>query len=1171
MRQTLVSIRSEQLSAKVGDEKILLDNLISEAEIKFATRKKIVLDAENLVNEIKTSSKVGLLDSILAQYGLATKGGVAILRLAEALMRVPDSSTMDTLIADKLTSVDWKSQRGTSATWLVNFFTVCLQFATFCLKVPSKKGIRNRPRGFLKWISTPFIRISIRFTVKNLAGRFVLGKTMEEALKRSVSAEKKGYLYSYDMLGEAALTEKDADFFFDAYKHSITSLAPKCYSHDYRDNHGISIKLSAMHPRYEWTQRDRVLKELVNKVKTLSLMAKEANMGISIDAEEADRLELSLEVIREVLSSPELEGWDGFGVVVQAYGKSAPFVLDWLYQLAQELDRKIAIRLVKGAYWDYEIKKAQIDGLADFPVYTNKAGTDVSYLCCAKKLLAMSDRVYPQFAGHNAHTVASILEFSQDDQVFEFQRIHGMGEALHELIKNRHNTKCRIYAPVGEHKELLPYLSRRMLENGANSSFLNQLADPDLNAKDIISDPFDLLQNTRERNLQVIKPPQELFGQKRKNSKGWDIHNPEVLNDIETSREPYLTYQWNNSLVASTDEQNSSIRKVTNPANPEDTVGHYRYSTKKEVSEAFDTVSRWFKSTGLERASVLIKASDLYESNAPEIMALLCREAGKTINDAVGEIREAVDFLRYYASQAPDMDSHEPAGIISCISPWNFPLAIFTGQIASALASGNGVIAKASEQTVLIADLAVRLLHQAGVPNSALKLVCGDGPGTGAQIVSDARVCGVAFTGSTKTAQIIQKNMAENLKPSARLVAETGGLNAMIVDSTALPEQVVKDIIVSSFQSAGQRCSALRILYLQKDIEDIFLTMLYGAMDQLRIGDPWHTNTDIGPLIDAPAFEKITQYIANAAKNGQILKQCSVPKTGYFVGPTVIRVNGIEDLTEEIFGPVLHVVTFEASNLDKIIQAVNARGFGLTFGLHSRIDKRVLEIAEQLKIGNIYVNRNQIGAVVGSQPFGGEGLSGTGPKAGGPDLVKSFTMKTLPLHRCPDNHEELANPSDVQYLLGKNANPEGQKKKSKIFPGPTGETNQLNYYPRGTVLCLGPSPEDCNNQAILAANAGCKAVKVCPDAEGPNSIGRFLDRTHLKTLHGFDIVALWSDDHDLRKAKLALAERTDKFIPLAATTEMEELLNHERHVCTDTTAAGGNATLFAQMGNNLPA
>ena len=1166
MTPILDNIRSEQLSAKVGGENQLLDNLISEAAIPLQTRKKICQDAEGLVTEIKSSSKVGLLDSILAQYGLATKGGVAILRLAEALMRVPDRHNMDALIADKLNSVDWSTQRGNSSTWLVNLLTIGLHFASFCVQGGTGQGISRWPRKFLKWKTTPFVRFATRFTVKKMAGRFVLGKTMDEAINRSSVAEKMGYLYSYDMLGEAALTAKDAEFFFEAYKESITSLAPNCISPDFRDNHGVSIKLSAIHPRYEWTQRERVLVELVDKVKTLSLMAKDANMGISIDAEEADRLELSLEVIKKVLSSPELEGWDGFGIVVQAYGKSAPFVLDWLYQLALELDRKIAVRLVKGAYWDYEIKKAQLDGLEDFPVYTNKAGTDISYLCCARKLLTMTDRIYPQFAGHNAHTVSSILEFAKEDQPFEFQRLHGMGEALHEIIRSRHNTKCRIYAPVGEHKELLPYLARRMLENGANSSFLNQLADPKLQACDIVSDPFDLLKKARERNLQLVRPPEGLFEPERKNSKGWDIRNPRVLEEIETSRKPYHTHQWNQSATKSADENNSLIQTISNPSNPKDIVGYCKFSSKSDVSNVLENTSPWFQSNGRERADVLTKASNLYEDNAPEIFALLCREAGKTINDAVGELREAVDFLRYYACQATTMDSCEPAGIISCISPWNFPLAIFTGQIAGALASGNGVIAKPSEQTPLIAELAVSLLHEAGVPKNVLQLTPGEGSEVGTQIVSDPRVSGVAFTGSTETAQIIQKNMTKHLHPPARFVAETGGLNAMIVDSTALPEQVVRDIIISSFQSAGQRCSALRILYLQKDIEDTFLTMLFGAMDQLRIGDPWSTNTDIGPLIDEASYTKITKYLKDAENNDRILKKCSTPTHGYFVGPTVIKVQGIDELKEEIFGPVLHVCTFEISNLEKIIKEINSRGFGLTFGLHSRIDRRIKAITDKLKIGNMYVNRNQIGAVVGSQPFGGEGLSGTGPKAGGPGLVKSFTKKDLPLHPSDGTDVTLVDPADAQNLINR-VKRDIPEVKTENFPGPTGETNQMNYFPRGIVLCLGPTSEDCENQAEIASAAGCIAVEICPDTRGRNSISGFLDREHLATLHGFEVVALWSDEEDLRLASAALAERVDKFIPLVATTEMEEFLFHERLVCTDTTAAGGNATLFAMMGN----
>ena len=1084
------------------------------------------------------------------------------------MIRVPDAYTQDILIADKLTSVNWSEQRAQASSFRVYSLSVILGLCNFILAGSDRQGVLGWSRNVLKRIKTPFIRAAILFGIRRMAGKFVLGRTMNEAMKKAETEEAKGFLYSFDMLGEGAYTQEDAEYFFEAYKDSITALAPRCISPDYRDNHGISIKLSAIHPRYEWTQKDRVLVELVDKVTTLSMMAKDANMGISIDAEEANRLELSLEVIRKVLSHPELAGWDGFGIVVQAYGKSAPHVLEWLYELAKDLDRKIAIRLVKGAYWDYEIKQAQLDGLADFPVYASKAATDVSYLCCARKLLRMTDRIYPQFAGHNAHTVASILEFADTSQEFEFQRIHGMGEALHGLIKERRKTKCRIYAPVGNHRELLPYLARRMLENGANSSFVNQMANPNLSAEEIVTDPFALLDKERVANFSPVARPRDMFEPDRKNSKGWDIRNPQVLAEIEAEREPFRTVQWHG--FDNETERRDLLEPVSvyNPASPEDLVGYTRSSTPKEVEATIAQARPWAdSSTKEERAEVLVRASNLYEDHACELMALLCREAGKTLNDAVNEIREAVDFLRYYSAELLKQNRQDASGIVSCISPWNFPLAIFTGQISAALSSGNGVVAKPSEQTELIAHKAVGLLHRAGVPTDVLQLVRGTGPTVGTQLISNAKITGVAFTGSTQTAKTIQRKMADHLSPNARLIAETGGLNAMIVDSTALPEQVVRDVVVSSFQSAGQRCSALRFLYIQEDVEDTILTMLFGAMDQLRIGNPWDSRTDIGPLIDAAAHDAVSAYIQKQARLNRILKQCDAPSDGHFVGPTVIGLSGIEELETEIFGPVLHVASFNPGELDSVIDAINGTGFGLTFGLHSRMDQRVDRVVSKIRAGNIYVNRNQIGAVVGSQPFGGEGLSGTGPKVGGPELIHSLACQQLLSH--PVTREPHADLAGVQSLLASVQCKNALAGRTVKFPGPTGETNVLNYYPKGTVLCLGPTPEDSREQARMAQSYGCAVVQICPEARGNHSVSGFLPRECLTQLGKFDAVALWSTEDDLRSARQALADRDGKFIPLIVNRNMEELLHHERLVCTDTTAAGGNATLFATVRINL--
>ena len=989
MNCEFAELRSRITAAKVADEDTALSALMASHEIPKGLRNETRQRAMELVNDIRKSSRPNILDGLLAEYGLSSPAGTALLRLAEALMRVPDTATMDQLIADKLVNVDWREHRGRSDSSFVNFATLCLGLASSCQEGSTKAGVGGSAKRALKRLSTPVVRIAVRRATELLAGRFVHGATIEGSIGRSERMERKGFTHSYDMLGEAALTEDDANRFFEDYRNAIKALTPRCRSPDFRENPGISIKLSALHPRYELTQRERVIAELGERTLALARMAKDASMGLNIDAEEADRLELSLDVIERVLSDPSLAGWDGFGIVVQAYGKAAPHVIDFLYRLASSLDRRIMIRLVKGAYWDTEIKRAQVEGLADFPVYTRKPATDVAYLCCVRKLLGMTDRIYPQFAGHNAHTVSAILELAGEERQFEFQRIHGMGEALHDRVLERQGTRCRIYAPVGEHRELLPYLARRMLENGANTSFVSQIASRDWTASEIAEDPFDALDRARESNLRPIREPKYLFGSDRLNSRGWDLHNPETLEFLNQLREPHRTETWNRGPVLASDHEPATAVEVSNPAIPASAVGTVSRATHADVSAAIGAASTWEDTPASERGRILTRASDLYEERTGEFFALLCREAGKSLADAVAELREAVDFLRYYASEAARQDEPKPLGLVACISPWNFPLAIFTGQVAGALAAGNGVLAKPATQTPLVAGLAVELLHEAGVPPNVLQFVPGSGHSVGSALVSDSRISGVAFTGSTETAHGINQMMAKSLDPSSRLVAETGGLNAMIIDSTALPEQAIKDIISSSFQSAGQRCSALRMLYVQDAIHDRFTEMLFGAMDQLKIGDPWDVSTDVGPLIDEAARNEVTAHVERARAEGRLLKQCAVPDDGHFVGPAVIRVDGIGDLEEEIFGPIVHLASFNVRNLDQVVDSINACGYGLTFGLHSRIDARVNALSERLKVGNVYVNRNQIGARLSARmPFGGEGLSGTGPKAGGFGLCR---------------------------------------------------------------------------------------------------------------------------------------------------------------------------------------
>ena len=869
-----------------------------------------------------------------------------------------------------------------------------------------------------------------------------------------------------------------------------------------------------------------------NMAGTLALLAKAAGMGLNVDAEEADRLSLSLQVIEAVLSEPALAGWDGFGVVVQAYGPRAGLVLDTLYDMAERHDRKLMVRLVKGAYWDTEIKRAQVEGVDGFPVFTKKAATDISYIANARKLLGMTDRIYPQFATHNAHTVSAILHMAKE-QPFEFQRLHGMGETLHRIVKDRENTRCRIYAPVGAHRDLLAYLVRRLLENGANSSFVNQIVDETVAPEEVATDPFETVQQP----MVAIPTGPDLFEPERPNSKGFDLHHTPTLDRIEAARDGFRSHHWFAQPLLAGDAHPEAEEPVVNPALPEDRPGSVAPASTTDAELALAAAAPW-QARAEERKRILNAAADLYEENYGELFALLAREAGKSLPDAVSELREAVDFLRYYAANIPEA---QPAGTFTCISPWNFPLAIFTGQISAALAVGNAVLAKPAPQTPLIAHRAVQLLHQAGVPRDVLQLLPG-GPAVGAALTSDARVSGVAFTGSTATALKIRAAMAEHMRPGTPLIAETGGLNAMIVDSTALPEQAVQSIIESAFQSAGQRCSALRCLYLQDDIADDVLTMLKGAMDALQVGDPWLLSTDCGPVIGDMALQGIAGHVAKARAEGRVLKEMSVPPAGTFVAPTLIEIPGIPALEREIFGPVLHVARFKAQDINKVIADINDTGYGLTFGLHTRIDDRVQHVTETIRAGNIYVNRNQIGAIVGSQPFGGEGLSGTGPKAGGPNYLARFCAPDR--QRVEDewpNHAELPAPTGHPAPAA-----------TRSMPGPTGESNRLTEIIRPPLLCLGPGPAAVKAQADAVQALGGTAIR----AEGA------MDLHKLENLQGFSGVLWWGDEATARQIERHLSHRHGPILPLIPGLPDRARAIIERHVCVDTTAAGGNAALL---------
>ncbi len=1120
--------------AKFADEAALLDRLVAQAALSPAARAQITARAADLVRRIRAEAKPSLMEHFLSEYGLSTREGVALMCLAEAMLRVPDRQTIDALIKDKIAPSDWGRHLGEATSSLVNASTWALMLTGKVLDDDQAGTLRRMVRR----LGEPVIRSAVGRAMKEMGRQFVLGQTIGKALDRARTREAQGFTYSYDMLGEAAMTGLDAARYDRAYADAIAAIAKACDKGSVQMNPGISIKLSALHPRYEVAQEARVMAELVPVVLRLAQQAKAAGMGMNIDAEEQDRLVLSLKVIEAVLSDPSLAGWDGFGVVVQAYGKRAGQTIDWLYDTAVRLDRKIMVRLVKGAYWDTEIKRAQVEGFPGFPLFTSKVATDVSYIANARKLIGYGDRIYPQFATHNAQTVAAILEMAQGVE-FEFQRLHGMGERLHDIVLRETKGRCRIYAPVGAHRDLLAYLVRRLLENGANSSFVNQIVDEAIPPEEVARDPFDALATARPPRS--LLTPQALFGDDRPNSTGFDLSDEQVLAAIEAARDLPLP----DALPQTVSEPTGTRQDVVNPATGEK-IAEVLMVDAETAGRAIDDARIW-DAPAVERAAVLRRAADLYEENHARIFGILGREAGKTLGDAVAELREAVDFLRYYASEG-EASPQPPRGIVGAISPWNFPLAIFTGQIAAALMAGNAVIAKPAEPTPVIAMLGVQLLHQAGVPKTALQLLPGRGSVVGTAMTSDPRVAGVVFTGSTETAQTIARTMAANLEPGTPLIAETGGLNAMVVDSTALPEQAVRDVVASSFRSAGQRCSALRCLYVQEDIAPHLIEMIKGAMDELTVGDPWALSTDVGPVIDPKAQKDIAGYIE--ANGNRVLHKLDVPDQGYFIPPTLLKVGGIADLEREIFGPVLHVATFRGDDLDQVVADINARGFGLTFGLHTRIDSRVQEVSDAIHVGNIYVNRNQIGAVVGSQPFGGEGLSGTGPKAGGPRYVPRFFAPGAPA-AIGMAWKAPADEARLRSALSAAAVP--KRIEERLMPGPTGELNRLSAHARGPVLCLGPGRAAAAAQVTAVERLG--GIAVAADGDVAPAL--------LTQMPQLSAVLWWGDEARGRAYAAALADRDGEIVQLI--TAMPDLAHvaHERHLCVDTTAAGGNAALLA--------
>ncbi|WP_374527562.1 bifunctional proline dehydrogenase/L-glutamate gamma-semialdehyde dehydrogenase PutA [Novosphingobium sp.] len=1001
---------------------------IAERLVQAAPASAVHADAQAIAARLIAGArahKARGLDAFLQSYGLGTDEGIALMCLAEALLRVPDAATADALIHDKLAGIDWSEHVGASESTFVNAATFSLMLTGQVLQQRRDEaaGFGAALRRAVGRLGEPVIRQATLQAMKILGGQFVFGRTIDEALERAAPERKQGLTHSFDMLGEAAMTFADAERYRQSYGAALARIAQEAGGGVVRSP-GISVKLSALYPRYDFLHAAAAKAALVPMLRNLALQARDANVHFTIDAEEAERLELSLDIIEELVADDALfaGGWQGFGLALQTYQKRAVPLCDWVAQLARRYGRRIMVRLVKGAYWDSEVKLSQVGGHTDYPVFTRKVATDVSYLACAAKLLAASDAIYPAFATHNAYTVGAIKALAGSTE-FEFQRLHGMGEDVYaelariEAEAGTPRTPVRIYAPVGGHKELLAYLVRRLLENGANSSFVNRMADAEVPIAALTGDPVAELAALEPRRNPAIPLPAAIFAP-RANSRGVDLADPLLREPLAASLAEWRgDDDWDASPTVM-HKRPGPVREIRSPHDHAVLVGKCRDASAAEISEMVERAAAfqpgWDALGGAERAARLEEVADLYEAHRDAFLSLCQREAGKTLGDAVLELREAVDFLRYYAAEARRLFTPEGEalpgptgesnrlrlhgrGAFVAIAPWNFPLAIFTGLIAGPLAAGNTVLAKPAEQTPLIADLAVRLFHEAGISDGVVQLVPGGGE-VGAILTADPRIAGVVFTGSTETARAINHSLAQRDGPLAQFVAETGGQNAMIVDSSALPEQVARDVVASAFQSAGQRCSALRVLYLQEDVADAMLDMIRGAAEALVIGDPEDLATDVGPVIDAEAKASLDKHVAAMKKAGHAVWQRPLPKgckSGTFVAPTIIEISSIAELSRENFGPVLHVARFKAEELEQVIADINATGFGLTLGVHTRIDATRRLVEARARVGNLYVNRNQIGAVVGSQPFGGEGFSGTGPKAGGPHYVARFATERV--------------------------------------------------------------------------------------------------------------------------------------------------------------------------------
>ncbi|MDH4873825.1 trifunctional transcriptional regulator/proline dehydrogenase/L-glutamate gamma-semialdehyde dehydrogenase [Pseudomonas sp. BN515] len=1212
---------------------MLLEQARLPAEMADAAYKLAYGIAEKLRNQKSAGGRAGIVQGLLQEFSLSSQEGVALMCLAEALLRIPDKGTRDALIRDKISTGNWQQHLGQSPSMFVNAASWGLLITGKLVSTHNEAGLSSSLNRIIGKSGEPVIRKGVDMAMRLMGEQFVTGETIAEALANATSFEAKGFRYSYDMLGEAALTEEDAQRYYASYEQAIHAIGKASHGRGIYEGPGISIKLSALHPRYSRAQYERMMGELYPRLLSLTLLAKQYDIGLNIDAEEADRLEISLDMLERLCFEPSLKGWNGVGFVIQAYQKRCPYVIDYVIDLARRSNHRLMIRLVKGAYWDSEIKRAQVDGLEGFPVYSRKVYTDISYIACARKLLGVPDAIYPQFATHNAHTLSAIYQIAGQNYYpgqYEFQCLHGMGEPLYEQVvgkvaDGKLNRPCRIYAPVGTHETLLAYLVRRLLENGANTSFVNRIADHSISIKELVEDPVASAEAMAsvEGSLGLPHPripqPKALYGDARVNSSGIDMANEHRLASLSSALLSSGHADWRAQPMLGCPASEGAAEPVLNPADHRDVVGHVQNATTADVGNAvlasITAAPIWQSTPPVERAAALDRAADLMEAEMQPLMGILVREAGKTFNNAIAEVREAVDFLRYYAAQARHdfaNDTHRPLGPVVCISPWNFPLAIFAGQVAAALAAGNTVLAKPAEQTPLIAAQAVRILLQAGVPEGVVQLLPGLGHTVGAALVSDERVKGVMFTGSTEVAGILARNVAGRLDAQGRpipLIAETGGQNAMIVDSSALAEQVVTDVIASAFDSAGQRCSALRVLCVQEDVADRVVEMLKGAMGECRIGNPEHLNVDIGPVIDAEAKANIDKHIQAMRSKGRSVFQIArtegdVMQRGTFVMPTLIELDSLADLEREIFGPVLHLLRYKREDMDALLDQINATGYGLTLGVHTRIDETIAKVVDKAHAGNLYVNRNMVGAVVGVQPFGGEGLSGTGPKAGGPlymyrllatrpvdgvartfqrldgSMVADTQQRTALQERQGKPLEALKawatkNGKDSLASLCDSFAVQSQSGLSRVLPGPTGERNTYVLLPRETVLCLADDEADLLTQLAATLAVGSSALWATSELTGklrgalPKAVQARIQLVAdwNQSDVAFDAVLHHGDSDQLGAVCQQVASRKGPIIGVQGLSKGEtaiplERLLIERAISVNTAAAGGNASLM---------